>query len=299
MDTSSGQATPQAGAAGDTGPPPAGDTGPGPGSLLWRYAGDRRLAFVGLTAGILQLMHPAIGAGVAQHSAFFEDPWERILRSIPQIIGVVYGDDPEALGRMVRDRHRAIRGRDEKGRRYDATDPSTFWWAHATFQNAIEQMIDRYDRACLTPAGREDLYEEGVGWYRRYGMDMAPVPPDRSSFEREWERHCREVLEMTPAAERVVDMALHGRARDLAFLPAWTRRLQPALATPLLRLSALGGLPPTVRARFAIPWSGRDERAYGALRHTVASLWARLPPERRYGMTAAAAWRRHGGAPVR
>jgi uncharacterized protein (DUF2236 family) len=60
-----------------------------PGSMLWRWAGDRRIGLTGLSAGILQLMHPAIGAGVVEHSAFFTDPWDRILRSIPEIIGKV------------------------------------------------------------------------------------------------------------------------------------------------------------------------------------------------------------------
>ena len=38
----------------------------GPTSLLWRYAGDTRIAFLGSTIGLLQLMHPAIGAGVLE-----------------------------------------------------------------------------------------------------------------------------------------------------------------------------------------------------------------------------------------
>src|SRR5437870_3187153 len=104
-----------------------------PRSLLWRYAGDRRLAFVGLSTGILQLMHPGIGAGVAEHSAFFSEPWDRIFRSIPEIMGVVYDPDPETTARRVRDRHRAIRGIDHLGRPYRALAPDTFWFAHATF----------------------------------------------------------------------------------------------------------------------------------------------------------------------
>src|SRR5690606_38178715 len=39
--------------------------------LLWRWATDWRLGLTGLSNGILQLMLPGLGAGVAQHSDFF------------------------------------------------------------------------------------------------------------------------------------------------------------------------------------------------------------------------------------
>src|SRR3954453_3429379 len=116
-----------------------------PGSLLWRYAGDQRLGFTGLSAGLLQLMHPGIGAGVVEHSAFFTDPWDRIVRSIPEIIGVVYDEDPYATGRRIRNYHRGIEGVDPLGRHYRALDPETYWWAHATFQFAVEQLADRFE----------------------------------------------------------------------------------------------------------------------------------------------------------
>lgn len=62
----------------------------GPDSLLWRWLGDNRMAFPGLSIGILQLMHPGVGAGVHQHSNFFADPWGRINRSMPYIYGAAY-----------------------------------------------------------------------------------------------------------------------------------------------------------------------------------------------------------------
>jgi len=262
----------------------------GPGSLLWRYAGDHRLAFSGLSAGLLQLMHPAIGAGVVEHSDFFRDPWGRIIRSIPQILGVVYLPDPDALGRRIRGYHRKITGVDATGRRYRALDPPTFWWAHATFQYAAETVADRFDHRRLSVRDREELYLDGVEWYRRYGVSMAAVPADRASFAAEWDRHVDEVLEMTPAAAKAVDMALHDRDMELKFLPAWTRALQPGVITPILRLGAFGGLPPRLRRRLDIPWGIREEADYRLLRHSVASLWRWLPAQARYGPVATAGY---------
>ena len=263
----------------------------GPGSLLWHYAGDRRMGFSGLSAGLLQLLHPAIGAGVAQHSNFFEDPWDRIIRSIPQIMGVIYDPDPEAVGRRVRDYHRTIKGVDYRGRPYRALAPGTYWWAHATFQYAVELVADRFDAHRLDRAEREELYLDGVEWYRRYGVSMKRVPADRSAFGEEWDRHLEEVLELNPAAERAIDMALHERTMAIGFLPAWTRLLQPLLVAPVLRLTAIGGLPPTVRRRFSIPWRPDEEIEYRLLQLGVREMWRNLPASLRYGPAASMGYR--------
>jgi uncharacterized protein (DUF2236 family) len=262
-----------------------------PDSLLWRYAGDKRLAFSGLSAGILQLMHPAIGAGVAEHSNFFDDPWDRIIRSIPQILGVIYHADGAATGRRVRNLHRTIKGVDEQGRAYSALAPETFWWAHATFQHAVMQMIDRFDHHRLTRDEREVLYLDGVEWYRRYGVSTRPVPADHAAFRAKWKRYNHDVLEMTPAAERAVDLALHSRRQELPFLPWWTRPMQPLVVTPVLRLAAIGGLPGGLRRRLGIPWRPDEEAEYRMLQVAVRESWRLVPPWLRYGPTAAAARR--------
>jgi len=249
------------------------------------------MAFTGLSAGILQLLHPAIGAGVVEHSNFFDDPWDRIIRSIPQIMGVIYDPAPEALGHRVRDFHRPIKGVDHQGRPYSALAPETYWWAHATFQNAVEQVADRFDARRLGPAEREELYRDGVEWYRRYGVSMRPVPPSYADYQAKWDANLREVLEMTPAAERAIDMALHSRSTDVPFLPGWTRPFHPLFVTPVLRLTAIGALPAVVRTRFSIPWGIDDEIQYRVFQTGLRELWRRLPAGLRYGPVATSGYR--------
>jgi uncharacterized protein (DUF2236 family) len=263
----------------------------GPGSLLWRYLGDHRIAFTGLSAGLLQLLHPAIGAGVADHSNFFSDPWDRIIRSLPQIMAVVYGPKQELTARRIRNLHSPIAGRDDSGRPYRALDPETFWWAHATFQYSAEQIADSYDHRRLDAESRQELYLDGVEWYRRYGVSMKPVPPDRAAFAQKWEHHLSDVLQMNPAAERAIDIALHDRRAELGFLPPWTRILQPLVVNPVLRLTAVGGLPPTVRQRFSIPWGPVEELELQVLQAATRRIWRRLPAHLRYGPSAAQGFR--------
>src|SRR3954464_12362995 len=98
--------------------------GPGPGSLTWRHFGDARGLLFVVRAGVLQAMHPAIDAALRQHSDFFENPWNRLLRSAPPILGIVY-DGPRAgqTGEWVRDQHRSIKGVDAHGAQYHALNP--------------------------------------------------------------------------------------------------------------------------------------------------------------------------------
>jgi uncharacterized protein (DUF2236 family) len=82
----------------------------GPDSLIWRWAGDMRIAFEGGTAGLLQTMHPGIGYALIEHSNFFDDPVDRVFRSLPGILGTIYdGEQAETTGRQVRDYHRRAR----------------------------------------------------------------------------------------------------------------------------------------------------------------------------------------------
>jgi uncharacterized protein (DUF2236 family) len=270
----------------------------GPDSLLWRYAGDTRIAFMGATIGLLQLMHPAVGAGVMQHSDFFNDPYDRVARSLPAILGAVYdGGDTTETGRWVRDQHRTIAGTDDEGRRYHALDPETYWWAHATFQFMAEQVVDRYDDRRLTPAEREQLHREGITWYRAYGVSERPVPPTRDAFQQKWDRICAEELEMNRAVEfvlRLLDRPLRLELpRPLAALNPVLRRgpIARALTVPA-RISAVGGLPPVVRERFDIPWTRTDQVQLDALELAVRKLWRFVPRSVRWQPRALEAWDR-------
>jgi uncharacterized protein (DUF2236 family) len=270
----------------------------GPESILWRYAGDTRIAFLGGTIGLLQLMHPAIGAGVMDHSDFFRDPFDRVFRSLPAILGAVY-DGPTAIetGRWVREQHTTIKGVDAEGRRYHALDPATYWWAHATFQFMAEQVVDRFDDHDLSGDEREQLYQEGITWYRTYGVSERAVPVDRGAFQVEWDRVCAEELEMNDAVAfvlRLLDKPLRIELpRPLGVLNPVLRRgpVARVLRIPA-RISAIGGLPPVVRERFGIPWSRADQVQLDALELAVRKTWRFVPFSTRWQPRAQDGWKR-------
>lgn len=246
----------------------------GPNSLLWKYLGDPRIGTTGMSAGILQLMHPGVGAGVSGHSDFFEDPWGRIIRSLPQIVNVVYSPNGVALGQQIRDYHTNIRGTDGNGRSYHALSPETYWWPHATFHHMVENMANRFEKHPLTPIQTDQLYGETTEWYSRYSVTDRPVPRTYTDFRRKWNGICENVLEMTPAAERLIDMVNHRTAPPFPDMPRWLWKSGAWLPTnEFIRIMAVGGLPEVVRNRFHIPWSKVDQAHLKMIEKGAIGMW--------------------------
>lgn len=246
----------------------------GPDSLTWKYFGDMRGNLLALRAGVLQGMHPAIAAGLIDHSDFFENPMGRLARSAGPILGVVYDRDPADTGSWVRDQHPEIRGTDSQGQSYRALDPDTYYWAHATFFEGMIKTRDLFARP-LTRIEKEQLYAESVTWYARYGVSMRPVPEDYAAFEQYWQRMFEEVLEPTrPAGEWV------RRVRGIPAPPAW-----PDLAwKPVGPLVGITGpwltrvtLPDAARQMFGCELSRRDHLAFNAFRKSVRAIWPLVP----------------------
>jgi uncharacterized protein (DUF2236 family) len=249
---------------------------PGDGALLRHYAGDWRSILEGTSIGLLQLMYPPLGAAVAAQSGFFDDPYGRIYRSIPQIWATILAPDADARARRIRNLHRDIRGT-VGGSRFSALDPETFWWAHATFTHLILRSVERYHRPGeLDDTGFEHLYLDTVAWYERYGVSMRTVPPSLSAFRTEFDRFCVDRLEVTEAVERLLDLDARDAGTPTAgnALARFTSPIQQRWG----RLSTIGNLPPIIRDRIGFAWTDDDERRLDRLVDGLRWTFELMPP---------------------
>ncbi|MGX6449169.1 oxygenase MpaB family protein, partial [Patulibacter sp. S7RM1-6] len=190
----------------------------GPGSLLWRLLGDARNLLLAQRTGTLQVMHPTISRALIDHSTFFADPIGRLWRSGTPILRVVYGADGAGAGTAVRDLHRDVRGGTPTGGGYHALDPEAYFWAHATFLEAVVA-TQRLLGDPLDPPDEERLYRESITWYARYGVSLRPVPRDHDAFRRYWDAMLAGVLRATPVAAFGVRRLRHQPA-PLGAVPA-------------------------------------------------------------------------------
>ena len=264
--------------------------------MHWRYGGEVRGYLLLVKAGLLQLMHPGLGAGVEQHSDFFNEPWERVLRSVPLIQGTTFdwpgGDD---TARRITAFHTHIKGVDQNGRRYHALDPDVYFWAHATIFDALYQMIDQFDHP-MGPGEKEQLYGEACEIYKAYGVSDRVMPRSWPAFEEYFDRMCREELVITPAARGLIDFTKNPpKTFPLIPQPIY-RLLRRPTAKPLWWI-AVGTLPQPVRDKIGERWTARDEWWFERFRGAIRATAPVVPTRLRYTARARDGFRRAGAGP--
>lgn len=252
----------------------------GPGSLTWKYFGDRRIYLLFGRSGTLQNMHPAVGQALQDHSNFFDNPWDRFNRSLPPILGVVYDDPGVQTGVQVRGFHDGIKGHQTDGRRYHALDPEVFWWTHATFVEVVIAMNEFFGTP-LADDEKDQLIREGVTWWQRYGMSEQPAIDNYREFAAYWDRMLNEVLESNPTTDWAFEV-------DLGRIPPY-----PGVPKPVWRLTARAfgrinlwltnaTMPPRARQTLGLNWSKRDDVTFRAFARLVKTTWPLLPETLRY-----------------
>lgn len=252
----------------------------GPGSLTWKFLGDRRiLLFLGRT-GTMQNMHPAVGAALQDHSNFFADPWDRLLRSIPQILGMIYDADADAVAARVRDCHKPLKGTDPNGRRYHALNPDVYWWTHATFIEVCIA-INEYFGTPLTGPQKDQLVAEGITWWRMYGLSDRLLVADYREFRQYWDATIDTVLESNATTDFA--FALHRNkipAPPGVPDPVWALIWKPVMGFNVWLGNAL--LPPGCREILNQPWTRRDQTLFTLFATAVRITWPLLPQRARY-----------------
>lgn len=236
---------------------------PKAGSVVWRVAGDTRLLPTAGYALLLQVAHPTVGAGVAEHSDFAADPWGRLLRTLDYVHGTIYGGPALAgeIGRRVRLLHRGFRGTRPDGEPYHALEPDAYAWVHATLASA---MVDGH-RMLGRPLGPD---EEQAFWddWRRLGRVVGVRPHDLPARWREFRTYFTRVVEEELADTEMVHVVFETLARPQ---PPPVSGVHPALWNLLLRpagrhaqLVTAGLLPPLLRERFGLDWTPAHDRLF-------------------------------------
>lgn len=263
----------------------------GPDSLSWQLASDVRLYLAAGTALLLQVAHPAVGAGVHDYSTFEQDPWGRLLRTIDYVNLSVYGGrEAASAGRRLRDLHREIKGVMPDGRRYHALEPNAYAWVHATLIWSFVEAHARFGRPL--PADRlGDFYREFLGIGRLVGVRERDLPSDWPAFCEYFDEMVETRLEHNETVDRVLRSLTDVQRPPL---PLVTDRLWRVLRVPparALRLATVGLLPPLLRERFGLRWTALNDAELRAVGAASRSLTPILPRRLRIAGPAYLRWR--------
>jgi len=274
------------------------------GSLVWRYFGDNRMYLIGPRPAVLQNMLAELGQGVLDHSVFFADTAARLKRTIPPIFNTVYGSETANAGTRVRDFHTNIKGDmalpDGRVVRYHALNPETYFWAHATFVEQVIYFADTFVKR-LTDAEKEQIWQEGKTWYRRYGVSDRVLPDTYADFEKYWDNMMDTVVVPHKTARYGVGYVTKGFPKPMAVSPMVWKLVAPVF-NPVAGFLTTGGMPPRARDLLDLPWTDKQERRYqrfAALARSrfVNAVWDRLPMSVRYNKFARTGYAREGVTP--
>ncbi len=255
----------------------------GPASEQWALAREAMLLLgAGPRALLLQIAHPAVAAGVDEHSDFRADPWRRLAATLKSYLTIVYGSGPAARAEIRRlDRlHAAI-----EGAGYRARDPELSLWVHATLVDSTLVANERWIGP-LTPERRERAYQETRPIGRAFGVPEALLPEDLPAFEAYMARMLGPdgPVRPGPLARDLAAVILHPPLAPL--IPAAAPLLSriPPVTYSWTLWPSLGLLPPPVRDAYGFAW-GRRERlvsawlvaGWRAWRPLIPRTWRQMP----------------------
>lgn len=218
---------------------------------IWRVHKDAAMFVGGITALLLQSLHPLAMAGVAGHSGYRSDPWGRLQRTSHYLAVTTYGTipDAEAAIAQVRSVHERVRGRDPQGRAYRASDPHLLSWVHLAETDSFLRAHQSFGPAPLSPADADTYVAQTAVPARLLGV---PDPPESVAELAAQLAAFRPELEAGPAARDTASFLLSDPPLPLAARPGYW----------CLAAGAVSLLPPWARAELGLP-SGRLIDTFG------------------------------------
>jgi uncharacterized protein (DUF2236 family) len=244
----------------------------GPSSLTWQVNREAVLLVGGGPALLLQVAHPLVAAGVAEHSNFRQQPLQRLQRTLDLTLTIAFADAAGALHavRQIERVHSIVHGKLSaavgpfpRGTPYDANDPALLFWVHATLVDRALYVYERFVRP-LSASAKVRYYEESKVVARLFGISEDLIPPAWQDFRR----YVRGMVRGPELAVGPESLEIAASILDPPLPPGVRHALRAA------GFFTAGLLPATIRSRYGLTWNKRRERA---LRLFVAGVRATLP----------------------
>lgn len=253
-------------------------TGPVQRSISRRLNGERLVLLGWSRAILLQLAHPLVAAGVADHSSFRQGPLvaaARLHHTVRAMLSLTFGTPArrdEALARISaihRTVHGVLResvGLFPAGTPYSAEESRLLVWVHVTLLESVPLAYERLVGP-LSDDQRDQYCLEAEPIVRALGARDVEVPRSWSAVQRYM-------------AERYEDgtIAVGADARTLAravLAPPFARLVAPA--AHVNRLMTIGMLPGALRRQYGFEWTERHARALARWSTAIRRVRPLLP----------------------
>jgi uncharacterized protein (DUF2236 family) len=212
----------------------------------------------------MQLAHPLVARGVADHSGFEADPFARLQRTLDASYTIVFGSEEAArrVARRIHNVHRRVTGEG-----YEANDPELLLWVHSTLVDTALRIHSRF----LGPLPRheaEAYYRQSTQVAALLGVPLDQQPADLSAF-RAYVRHQVGTLEVSDEARTLARSVLHPKVP-----------LGAVVGEPIslvARNLTAGLLPEPLRTAYGLSWDPARQAAFAAACLAARQLLPRVP----------------------
>lgn len=232
---------------------------------LRRVSREPAVLFGGGCALLLEVAHPLVAAGVADHSDFRRDPFGRLQRTLAAITALALEPRSAALSaaRGVAHAHERVRGALAEaigpfaaGTEYHGRDPELVLWVWATLADTAiavyRDFVGPLDGAALA-----EYHRDQRALALLLGAPAERTPGDRVSFRRWFDRVvASDTLTVGPAARDIARAVLAAPGVDRGPVSLITAALLPA----------------RLRREFGLAWDTDRERRYRELAAGVRAL---------------------------
>jgi uncharacterized protein (DUF2236 family) len=225
-----------------------------PASVFWQVNREFTTSLAGPRAVLMQVAHPLVAAGVAEHSRFREHRLARLYRTSLAAAAITFGSRQlaERAIRRINGIHTRVHGvlargtgRFCAGTPYDANDPELKFWVLATITDSSFSVYDRFVRP-LSEAERESYYQDSLTVARMFDIPDSLIPRTYKEFTIYMERMLQDGSVKVGSDAREICTALFSRSFTGTMLFAGSS-------------IGIGLLPEPMRHEYGLRWSRRHE----------------------------------------
>jgi uncharacterized protein (DUF2236 family) len=200
---------------------PPGDPGLfGPDAACWKIHADfTSMMTGGISALLLQALHPLALAGVWDHSSFRSDILGRLRRTATFIAGTTYGNRRDALALIERVKliHSGVSGIAPDGRPYRADDPALLTWVHVAEVSSFLTAHLHYVNPALPVEAQDQYFAETARIAEMLGAK--DIPRSRAEIEG-YLVGMQPELEASSRTREVVKILMNAKPPSAAMRPA-------------------------------------------------------------------------------
>ena len=224
-------------------------------SVFWRVNREIAVGLAGPRAVLMQIAHPLVAAGVANHSRYREARFGRLYRTALAAASITFCSENLALRaiRSIDRKHQKVHGvlREKAGvfpagTLYDANDPELKLWVLATITDSTLLVYELFVKP-LSMTEREEFYRDSLLLAKLFGVPNSIVPPTYVDFQAYMNDMLGgDIIRVSDSAREIADALF-----------------APTIAGKALYVGSVVGIglmPDRLKQEFGLTWSMRRDR---------------------------------------